>query len=265
MRDHKQVNLILIGIGPHSKRIYLPVLNKYSTKYNLKIRLCIDLKEKEDKIQAYLHSKGIDLNMLYIKPFNPAKGLPKYLEKFLNKFARENNICGVIIATEPLCHVAYAKWALSQGLNILMDKPISTRRFVISNLKEAERIYTDYAALLKLYRKLQKKKNTTFSINVQRRYHLGYQKVMELIKEVAEKFDAPVTSIQSMHSDGQWRMPSEIVSQIYHPYCQGYGKCSHSGYHIFDIAYQYYKAGRREGKYANSAEVMTSFVQARGF
>jgi len=259
----KKIKIIEVGFGPHAKRTYGPALQKYSKQFNVELSLVVDLKEKEADIRSYFSQMELTPNFLFIKPFK--KCLPREIDKYLTDYVKRKGIQGVIISTEPLTHYVYAKWALRAGLNILMDKPITSRKSVVSSSQEASGIYRDYIDLLNLYRKLQKRKNTVFSINVQRRYHIGHQKVMTLIKEVAEKFDAPVTSIQSMHSDGQWRFPSEIVTQIYHPYCQGYGKCSHSGYHIFDIAYQYYKAGKRDGKYADSGEVLTSFIQPRGF
>lgn len=265
MQGKHKINLIIVGVGPHSKRVYVPILRKLSSKYNIDIKLGIDLKEKQADIEAYLKDLGIKLNMLYIDPFNPLKNVPRVLQSRLDRFVDENKVSGVIIATEPLSHVAYAKWALKKGLNILMDKPISTEENVTSDFGQAKKIYSDFKNLINNYRALQKRESTIFSVNVQRRYHPGHQKVVQLIKEVAERFNAPVTSIQSMHADGQWRMPSEIVTQIYHPYCQGYGKCSHSGYHFFDIVYNFYQAGVRKGKKADSAEVFTSFITPKGF
>ncbi len=174
-------------------------------------------------------------------------------------------INGIIIATEPLAHYCYAYWALKNGLHILMDKPITTREHVVSSQKQAKGLLEDYSNLLKEYNKLQREKNTIFSINVQRRFHPSYKKVFSLLKQVRDKFNAPVTSIQSMHSDGQWRMPNEIVTQLYHSYFQGYGKCSHSGYHIFDIASVFYKYGTPSLKYADTVEVESSFITPNGF
>jgi len=99
----------------------------------------------------------------------------------------------------------------------------------------------------------------------QRRFHPAFLKVRELIKEVYEETNCPVTSIQSFHSDGQWRMPSEIVDQIYHPYCQGYGKCSHSGYHSIDIAPWLIEATESKEKHINNVDVFSNFVYPNDF
>jgi hypothetical protein len=258
------INLLIIGIGPHSRRIYLPIIRKLEKDYGVYIKLGIDLVSQKDSTNEFLMNKGYSFEMLYVDWFNPKNGLPMRLENHLNQFVSENNIHGVIIATEPLAHKVYAMWALKRGLHILMDKPITTRKNVVRDISEARGIYKDYLELLVEYLKLQRKKKTIFSINVQRRFEAGHQKVFDLIGEVRDRFDAPVTSIQSSHADGVWILPEEIETQIYHPYNVGYGKCSHSGYHIFDIVYDYYRSGLIESKKPDSFELYSSFVQPSG-
>jgi predicted dehydrogenase len=259
----KKISLIIAGIGPHAKRIYVPALLKLRSKFDVVISLVIDLVEKEQEIRDYFESINMLPDFLFITPF---KGeLPIDMRDRLNQEVKDKGIDGIIISTEPTVHKPYAQWALSQGLHILMDKPITTRDNVVSDMKEAQGIYQDYMELLSAYRELQVKRKTIFSINVQRRFHPGFIEAQKLIGEMASTVNCPVTSIQSMHCDGQWRLPSEIVTQKYHPYNSGYGKVSHSGYHIFDIVYRFYKAAAITMKEADSAEVFTSFVQPSGF
>ena len=257
------MNIIEIGIGPHAKRVYVPAIIKLSQTYNIELSLAIDLKEKEEDVKSYFSSVSIAPQLLFVDPFDG--DLPQDLKKALNDFVKVNQIQAVIISTEPRSHYVYAKWALDQGLNILMDKPISTRENVVTDIDAALGIREEYNDLLKKYVSLQKRKQTAFTINAQRRYHDGFELVSSLLKEIASKTNCPVTSIQSMHCDGQWRLPSEIVTQKYHPYGEGYGKASHSGYHIFDIAYTFYKSSLITGKLADSAEVYSSFIQPNGF
>lgn len=261
-----QANIIIIGMGLHAQKSYLPTVYMYKEEYGINIVLGVDLKRQEAGIREYLIKNGMnDLQTLFIDEFEPTEQVPLELQNYLSSVVKRYNVNGVIISTEPLYHKVYAKWALENGLNIMMDKPITGRKNVVSSMVQAQGIYDDYRELNSIYRELQEKQETICSVNVQRRYHRGFRKVIELIKETANMFDAPVTSIQSMHADGQWRLPDEIVEQEYHPYCQGYGKCSHSGYHIFDIVSEFYKAGYREGKFADTAEIMTSFIQPGGF
>lgn len=256
---NKKAKIILIGCGPHAKRVYLPAINKIN---HIKLELIVDLKSQESIIQASL--TNFEKTQLHLtEPFK--NDVPADLSNFLSKFVQEKGISGVIIATEPLVHKAYANWAIQNGLNILMDKPITTRANVVSDISNSEGILDDYLEILENYRLLQNKKETIFIINSHRRFHAGFEFVKEKIREIGEKTNCPITFIQAYHCDGQWRLPNEIIHQEYHPYCLGYGKASHSGYHIFDTIYQFYKSSGVEEKFADSMEIVSSFIKPNGF
>jgi hypothetical protein len=259
----KKIGVIEVGFGPHAKRVYGPALEAWSSDYNAELSLVVDLEEKEADIRSFFSKSKLKPDFYFIKPFEGK--IPQSVEIYLDKYVSERNIKAVIISTEPLSHYIYAKWALKNGLNILMDKPITSGINIVSDMNLAKKIETDYLDLLADYNSLQHKKETIFSINVQRRFHPGFEVVKKLLIEVAEKTNCPITSIQSTHCDGQWRLPNEIVTQKYHPYCFGYGKGSHSGYHMFDAVYQFYKVSKLTGKTADSMEIFSSFFQPRGF
>lgn len=252
-------NIILIGCGPHAKRVYLPAIQKMT---NVKVSLVVELESQRFLTENTLKNfEGCEV--LYTKPFQ--NGIPQDLAEAINKHIQENEVGGVIIATEPMIHKAYAKWALSEGMNILLDKPITTRKNVVSNLNQAKGVLEDYDELLSDYNNLQQTRNTVFMVNSQRRFHKGFQFVRDKIAEVSTLTNCPINFIQAYHSDGQWRFPSEIVTQEYHPYCFGYGKASHSGYHIFDTALEFYKASTTREKRATDFDVYSSFLQPNGF
>jgi len=254
-----KARIILIGCGPHAKRIYLPALQYFE---HIELTLVVDLKNQESFVREA--TKGnTNIEQWFIEPFFDR--MPEDFAEKLSNFTQEKSITGVIIATEPLVHRLYAEWALNNGLNILMDKPITTQKNVTSNISNAKGIMEDYIFLLEKYKNLQLKKETIFTINTQRRFHKGFQFVKDQIREIGERTNCPVTFIQAYHCDGQWRLPSEIVTQEYHPYCTGYGKASHSGFHIFDTMYQFYKASGIRDKLADSMEIVSSFVQPNGF
>jgi hypothetical protein len=252
-------NLILIGCGPHAKRVYLPALHKL---HGVKVSLVVEL-ERQRSITENILINFEHCETIYTETFE--NEVPSDLARAIEKHIEINGVEGVIIATEPLVHKAYSKWAISQGLNILLDKPITTRKNVVSQLVQARGILYDYEELLIDYSNLQKKKKTVFMVNSHRRFHNGFQFVKEKIKEVAKITNCPINFIQAYHSDGQWRFPSEIVSQDYHPYCFGYGKASHSGYHIFDTVIEFYKASTNPLKQATDFDVYSSFLQPNGF
>lgn len=265
MDNKKKARIMLIGCGPHAKRVYLPALRELSGAIDL--MLVIDLKCKESDVRSAATASKWERNLSpelhFIDPF--AGAMPEELDHYLSSFVAANGINGVIIATEPLVHRTYAEWALRNGLNILIDKPITARADSTNKMSSAVGIMDDYLVLLEHYRALQRKKETIFTVNSQRRFHAGFRFVEEQLREVGEKTNCPVTFIHSYHCDGQWRFPSEIVTQDYHPYHSGYGKASHSGYHIFDMLYRMYVAPDVKDKAAESMEIVSSFIQPTGF
>lgn len=262
--DSRCTNLLLIGLGPHAKRIYYPIFIKDGQKHNFKIVHGVDLITKKGDIEKYFYEKNHPpLDMLYLSLEERSYSeLPPSVVKKLNAIVKQKNITGVIISTEPRAHFPYAKWALRNGLSILMDKPVSVIENVSTSLSAAEALKNDYLTLEKMYEKAKTKNpDLTFSLMAQRRYHPAFQKVKHLIGEVFRETNCPVTSIQSFHSDGQWRMPTEIVDQDYHPYNQGYGKCCHSGYHSIDIVSWLLEDAMSADKQINNVDIFANFVR----
>lgn len=257
----KLINIILIGLGPHAKRIYYPIYIKDGKKYNFEIVHCVDLIEKKNDIEKYFKKfKKTDVRYITSEKRTYNK-LHSIVEKDLNEIVKKKKVKGVIISTEPLAHFQYAKWALRQGLHILMDKPISTSKNVISSFDAVESIKKDYQKLEACYKEAKiKDKKLVFSLMAQRRYHPAFIKMRNLIKEVFKKTNCPITSMQSYHGDGQWRMPTEIIEQDYHPYNQGYGKCSHSGYHSIDIVPWLIRSIESDEKYIDNVDIFANFV-----
>ncbi len=227
-------NILLIGCGYHSRRIYIPHL---LTQNNAKLSAIVDLTSQQKTIEDFLVSKSISgVEICYTDNTEISDNLSHIEILNLNRIVEKCNINAVIISTEPLAHFKYAKWALEKRLHILMDKPITTELNVSTDKKKADKIYSDYLFLKKLYENQLKSGNLTFILGAQRRHHEGFKKTKDLIREISDRTNCPVTSIQAFHSDGQWRFPKEIITQSYHPYNQGYGKMSHSGYHSLDTA-----------------------------
>jgi predicted dehydrogenase len=254
------MNIMLIGLGYHARRIYYPILQELQAKKKLNKIFIIDLQSQEEIITKYLKDKKAKSYILITLPKPENKSLSFLTESIFDNCAKE--VAGVIIATEPLAHMVYAKWALKKGLNILMDKPISTREGIISDQKKGKALISDFNELANLYKEARKKnKNIAFAIMAQRRFHKAFIKMKEMVREVFKETNCPVTSIQAYHGDGQWRMPSEIIDIDYHSYNQGYGKCSHSGYHFFDIVSWLMEAGEGKEKKPDNFEAFTSFIQ----
>jgi len=262
----KIVNVLLIGVGPHARRIYVPALFKFALNLPVRLVAAVDLKNQKGIIDTYLQEQGYELDITYFESFDVPTGIPDNARTILDELVKKFNIQGVIISTEPTSHKVYAEWALGKGLNILMDKPITVRKAVSVDYVQASKLIDDYSELLELYKSHQHQsdKPTLFSINVQRRYDHGFEVVRNLIAETTQKFNVPVTSMQIMHADGSWRFPNEILRQESHGLNNGFGKVSHSGYHLFDMAWQLYKASLVPDKQPDGLGIFSSNFSPTG-
>lgn len=143
MDNKKKARIMLIGCGPHAKRVYLPALRELSGAIDL--MLVIDLKCKESDVRSAATASKWERNLSpelhFIDPF--AGAMPEELDHYLSSFVAANGINGVIIATEPLVHRTYAEWALRNGLNILIDKPITARADSTNKMSSAVGIMDD--------------------------------------------------------------------------------------------------------------------------
>lgn len=263
----KKLNILLIGFGPHAQRIYYPIALKDGKKNNFEIKVVVDLNEKKENIENYLkkYYEKIEILLVNKNDITNEKVSNNLAEK-LNNLVKRYAINAVIIATSPLVHKPYAIWALKNNLNILMDKPITVAINASTDIKAAKKILSDYAEIDTLYKKQKiKHPSLVFTLMAQRRFHPAYAKIRELIVEVYKKTNCPVTSIQSFHSDGQWRMPSEIIDLDYHSYNFGFGKFSHTGYHSMDVMHWFIEAAESNEKKINNVDIFTSVVRPNDF
>jgi predicted dehydrogenase len=250
-----------MGVGHHSRRIYIPSLVN-----GMVDNICgLDLLQEKEVIDNYIIKNNYSIRMYYLDGDKNIDKLKKDSLKMLDNIVKDNNIDCVIISTDPLTHYKYAKWALEKGLHILMDKPITSEKNISSSLKKAKKLISDYDKLARIYQKAKNKKHIIFSLMSQRRYHPLYKIMKENVVEVFNETNCPITSIQTFHSDGQWRTPNEIIDLGYHGYNLGYGKCSHSGYHSMDIINWLVSSTESISKKITGVEVSTSFLKPSDF
>lgn len=230
MIDNFEKNIVLVGLGPHAKRIYMNLFKKY----NMFPKLIIDLDINEHDIMKYLSDNDFHNIKLFLIPskYRDSKHLPIAIESDLKKIISELKIEYSIISTEPKAHLMYSEFFIKNNINILMDKPITAPKNVFT-ISGANMIENEYKYLCDLY--LKNKDNINFIIQCQRRFHIGYQFVKNVINETICDYKIPITYIDIYHSDGMWNMPDEFFTRENHPYKYGYGKLFHSGYHFVDL------------------------------
>lgn len=246
------VNILLIGFGPHSKRIYFPIIND-RLKDRASIKGIVEIND------IGLDNLDTDIEILKVRPFTDRQKMSPELEESLNDLVRRLDISSVIIATEPLSHLQYCLWAAKNKLHVLVDKPLTTVQDIATNPSSAKLLNEDFEVLSRT-----RSDDKALMIASQRRYHSGYDLVRELVDEIARDYKIPITTLQATHADGQWRMPEEMLLQKYHPY-MGYGKVSHSGYHLIDTASSLISSSFFEADIKGyEIDATTSFIRPSG-
>lgn len=256
-------NILIIGTGPHAQKTYVPHLQLLEARHGPMIRVLVDIEEKRDVVTEWAAKVCPGVHLHFVPMFTDL--MPSRARAELDEIAARFNINGIIIATEPLSHKSYALWGLDHGYHIMMDKPITTRVDAGTNVSEAKGIADDYHEILAAYQKLQIRKTTGFVVSSHRRFNPLIQRAHHYIREIVERTGCPVTSVSASYCDGTFRLPIEVIQQDYHTYKQGYGKVSHSGYHIIDMLCEFAKAGLVQSKRPDEVAVISSFILPRGF
>lgn len=247
-------NVALVGIGPHAKRIYI----NYFKKYKINLSLVIELNQKKDTIRSYLNDNEFENTVIFT--IND-----KYKDNFhlsendnynLLSICKELKITHMIISTEPKAHFMYLEFALKNNINVLTDKPITVTKDMTS-LHSIEIVRNQYYELLKL----AEHSKGSCKVMCQRQYHRGYEKIKEVLTDVVNKYQMPITNIDIFHSDGAWEMPHDLDKEN-HPYKYGYGKLFHSGYHFIDLLSDFIKINDSLGK---SKKIVSADVYSKVF
>lgn len=220
-------SILLVGLGPHSKRIYL----KYLKTSNCSLLYLLELESKRESSRNYLDENGYENVKIYTIPdkYKDYNVLPKKYNDELLAICRQNKINKIIISTEPKAHHMYLKFAIENNIDVLSDKPIIVLKDM-QKLNNINKMRDEYYDLLELH----KKSKSQCKIMCQRLYHKGYIYIKKLLKEVVSKYNIPITYIDIYHCDGNWEFPHDLDKEN-HPYKYGYGKLYHSGFHFIDL------------------------------
>ena len=148
MINYSQINIILIGLGPHAKRIYMNLFKKY----NIKLNVLVDLESKRNEIMEYLRINGFISTELFLLDDNTKDHLtlPENKANELKELLKKHEIKYAIISTEPKAHFAYTKFFLENSINILLDKPITAPINSNHDINQTQKIKEEYEELCNL-------------------------------------------------------------------------------------------------------------------
>ena len=256
--------ILIIGCGPHATHFYIPsILKMAASSGGFRLSGVLDIEPRRVRVIEELAERGADVPAWFVAPFD-GDDLPPEASELLDGMLARDVFNAVVISTDPLHHLCYAKWAVSRGLPILMDKPVTTSEGAALDLAAARRIAGDYDGLLALYLS-RPSPRPPFVLCAHRRYHPGIIEARRIVSDVCARTGCPVTHVHCAHADGQWRLPHEICTQLHHSYFQGHGKVSHSGFHFIDCVAEFWRDGlRASGRTADDVEVFSAFVRPDG-
>ena len=237
-----QVNILLIGLGYWARsEAHLPaILSALQCMQNVRLCVCVDLESAKTKILDKLKETAFEeiekmqekIELVWLHDKNKFADHQKILENRVEKYG----INAVIISTRE--HQHYLNWALNytkEKLNVLVDKPFTTRSNLTSNKEIASKLLNDIDKLVSP----SYLESRVFILGCQKRYQTPYLNLLQKIGEVHKHTRYPITHIYAETADGLWWLPGERA-QLRDDYEDntGYtpGKLNDSGYHMIDIA-----------------------------
>lgn len=227
----EDINIAVIGLGPHAKRIYMGCFNHL----RMTPKLIVDLNTKEKETMKYLQDNEILADTYFVDDNKrDLNELDETDKEKLQEEIKRLKITHAIISTEPKAHLAYIKFFLNEKINVLVDKPLTAPAGINNPSELAQKLKSEYDEVKQIYDSV-KNDNVKLQIQCQRRWHKGYKFIYDEISKVVNKYKIPITTINVYHSDGMWNMPDEFLKRENHPYKYGYGKLLHSGYHFIDL------------------------------
>lgn len=227
------MNIIFVGLGLHARHYHYNILEKYQKKYDIRVKLLIDLQDQQEIIEKYLETKSLKPEKVVFIPerYRNCSSIPEDLLTELELLAGTVKIDGIIISTEPKSHKQYILWALKNDIDVLVDKPITAFNMDTRDINSACTILQDYLDI----RNASERSNSIISVMAPRRQHKGINLIRDYLLKELEQFGIPITYISIYYSEGMWNMPCEFITRENHPYKYGYGLMLHSGYHFVDL------------------------------
>ena len=228
MTQNIKRTILLVGVGRHATRIYLPLLNQLKLTGDVDLAGVIELASQQEHVKNLLGTTF--LTTKYISIPDESANDHQFITETLSHLLSTNPFDSMLIASDPRHRDAYFDFAIDNKIDVFVDKPI----FALDDIAHDPIVAEHYLAKLERLNQRIETSKISFVVQAQRRDHVGYQFIKSLVDESVQKFDIPVTSLHIQHADGMWVLPDEWERE-HHPYKYGFGKLFHSGYHFVDL------------------------------
>lgn len=162
-----------------------------------------------------------------------------YEEEILKECIIKDDIDTVIISTPHEFHYKYTLLCLKYGVDVICDKPIiATPAQSSLEEKAKENIYKHNNLLDAIEKSTNRKLQRRCYVltPLRRRVQETYTNIYDSVNLIKEKFGQEVSDITISHNDGVFRFCNEVELNGAHGYTDGFGKLTHTGYHLIDVA-----------------------------
>jgi predicted dehydrogenase len=218
---HAELNLLLIGCGEFAKN-HLEGVETFANESECLSSLHVaDVREESD-IRRNLPSKFADFQYIRLDEHDS-----RSREKTLSAEHERRRFGACIISTRPRDHKLYSRWALSNGIPLMVDKPLTFPESANFSANAARLIVSEFHELVNTARD----NHVLFLLGAQKRHQEIYKKLGEMIAGVYTRTRCPVTNVVCCTGDGWWLLPDEYEHSSY----KFEGKLVHTGYHFLDI------------------------------
>jgi predicted dehydrogenase len=262
-RDWSQIDLpvrvLLVGCGPHAARTHIPWLRESDLAVPVAI---IELKSAAVAAVEAAARFETPIEIVLVDPW-AGTTMPSRTQAHLDHLMSRLDVDVVIIATEPLAHGSYLRWAIGTSAHVFVDKPIVALANASNSPEIAQQIEEEVQAVSVA---AAAHPDRLVGVGTQRRYHPAFEVVRDLLIDGARRFETPLTAMESTHADGQLRLPHELETIQYHGYMGGIGKVHHSGYHEISLQADLIEATMTAaGTYIDSFTSYASAIRPPGF
>lgn len=79
---------MLIGCGPHARRIYVPAIF-LQKKYSIEIKAIVELIGKEKETRSFVSEYSTDVEYFFVRRFKSSRKLPKSIKEKLNSLVEK--------------------------------------------------------------------------------------------------------------------------------------------------------------------------------
>lgn len=224
--------LIIGGSGTWSGQAYIPSIKQAKSDAILVGIL--------DPINPYYSPKTIS-HFDYLTEHNVKwiKSKRDCNEELVKRCITEYEVDIVIISTPPRFHYDYTLVSLKCGVDVICDKPIIATPAQSSSIDIALANIEKHHKLIQAIREshnLKESRRCFVLTPLRRKLQETYTNIYDSVQLIKESFGQNVTNISISHNDGVFRFDDEVELKCgSHGYSDGFGKLTHTGYHILDI------------------------------